>query len=224
MSDMNFIPSYRMAARGRRARIRRWATASVVWAIVLVMLYAGAYALWGGGRKAMAGEQKKIAARIQESSQAIRLLQHELATQNLQLRSSQIVENQPDWSLLLAVLPRTLSGDVVLKRCDLRADPTFTPPASAAAPAASRPGAAQPSQEPRAAGPDAAPAEVQAPFLLKVAGYGKTMSAVLQFVQELERTGLFDRVRLVQTTPEAVQSLPVSGFQVECVLGGKEEK
>jgi hypothetical protein len=241
MADMNFIPSHRMAARDRRARIRRWATASVVWAMVLVTLYAGAYALWGGGRKAMAGEQRRVAARILETSQAIRMIQHELASQNLLLRSGQIVENQPDWSILLAVLPRTLSGDVVLKRCELRADPTFTPPpvaspaaAPAAAPAPARPGSAQPAQESRPAGPadeataaarDAtSSAEVQTPFLLKVAGYGKTMPAVLQFVQELERTGLFDHVRLVQTSPEVVQSTVVSAFLVECTLGGKDAK
>jgi hypothetical protein len=212
MNDMNFIPSYRLTARRRRARIRRWTTACVAWAIFLVTLYGGAYTLWGGGRTALAGDKKDVAVRIRESSQAIRILQHELAVQNLLLRNGQIVENQPDWSLLLAVLPQTLSGDVVLRRCELRADRPSAAPA--AAPAPSSPAAAQ----------SAAPgAETPTTYLLKVAGCGKTMPAVLQFVQELERTGLFDQVRLVETSPEAMQTLTVTGFQVECSLGGKEE-
>jgi len=215
MSDMNFIPSYRIMAGRRRALIRRWATASVVWAIVLVTLYAVAYATWGGGRVAIAGEQRRVAARVQESSQAIKVLQHELTATNLLLRSSQIVESQPDWSLLLALLPRALSGDVVLKRCEVRAVPPVSLPPAASGGA----GAAQ------TASSRAAPAATAAEptFILKISGCGRSMPAVLQFVQELERMGLFDQVRLVHTNPEVVQTLSVTGFQVECSLSGSQE-
>jgi hypothetical protein len=182
--------------------------------------------VWGGGRVALAGEQKKVAARILESSQAIKILQHELAAQNILLKSGQVVENQPDWSVILALLPRALSGDVVLRRCELRADRPTSAPASAAAPAASATPTTRPAPAPVdavAALRDATQAEVRETFLLKVAGCGKSMAAVLQFVQELERTGLFDQVRLIRTSPEALQGLTLTGFQVECSLSGKDE-
>jgi len=248
MTDMNFIPSYRIVAAERRARIRRWAAASVGWAILLAALYACACALWGGGRVALADAEKRVAARIQESSQAIKVIQRELAAQNLLLRSSQVVENQPDWSLMLALLPRALSGDVVLKRCELRPDRPASPPSRPSPSAASSrpaptpeapgtagglPGPPAPSaaRSPGNAGGllaaalgDAAPAaEAEAAYLLRVAGCGKSTPAVLQFVQELERTGLFNQVRLVHTNPEVMQSLGVTGFQVECSLSASQE-
>lgn len=205
VKNANFIPSYRFAARKRRRRLNAWVTGSIAYMTVLLALYAGSHALWSGAGGALADEQAQTNARIQRAGQDIRAAQGELAAQEVMLKAIQSVQKQPDWSILLALVPTALGDEVFLTRCEVRPE---NPAGYAAAPAAAAP--------PAAAKPGAG-----ATFRLKMSGYGRTMAAVLRFAQELERLDLFDQVQLVKTTPETLRSGGAISFQIECALGAK---
>jgi len=193
MRDANFIPKHRFHARRRRRRLILWIAGATVHAVLLLGAYASCYALWGGGGGAVAAEQEAAEARIQQTKQMIAAAQTELATEERTLKANRVVRNHPDWSLLLMLLARSMNDDVVLGRCELK--PEDSPDES-------------PSQEDGANG-----------FRLDMSGHAKTVTAVSRFALELERTGLFDQVRLLKTKRQPFLSGSATSFQMECVIG-----
>ena len=192
MQSRNLIPVYRLAARSRRRRLRRWTVAIAAYAAVLVGVYVGARLIWGGNQTALAAELERTAAHVAQTSHTVRTFQKELDAQDLALRANKALGNQPDWSLLLATLPVKLGDDLVLRRCEIK-------PGDAAAGAAAK-------------------ADAPEAYTLRIAGYGRAMSSVLAFVQSLEALGLFDQVRLTRTNSEPFLSGTAIGFQVECLM------
>jgi hypothetical protein len=152
---------------------------------------------------ASAAGLRETALRIEKAHQAIEDAQRELATAERTLKANRAVGNQPDWSLLLALLARNLGDQVVLSQCELKPDV----PGEAAV------GAAGASDQPRPA---------RGGFILKLAGYGETQPDVSRFVLNLERAGLFDQVRLVRTSSRAFLSASAIAFELECGLGGQD--
>lgn len=202
MSSANLIPAYRLAARQRHCRIRVWMSAGIAYLLVVLGVYAACYGLWGRGLSTVTGEQETTTARMQEVSRRIRAAHGELEALNQKLEAIQAVESQPDWSMLLAVLPESTRGDIVLTQCELAPD---RPAATAAVPSA----------------PNNVPRDAAAAYSLRIAGFGQTIAAVLRLARELEQMGLFDHVRLVRTNGEPFLSGTATRFQIECTLGGK---
>jgi Tfp pilus assembly protein PilN len=200
MKSVNFMPSYRIVARQRRRRIRLW---TVVIGVTLVLELVGiacGYGLWCGGRMVLAKEEDRAAATIQSADRAIRMLQGELATQEATLKANQALEGQPDWSRMLSLLAQSLGDGVIVKRCELKP----RPPAGPVTPAS-------------------APLKEGDAYALKVSGVGRAVADVLQFAGALERSGLFDQIRLVKTDTEPFLSGTATVFEMECALGGKTE-
>jgi Tfp pilus assembly protein PilN len=195
MKSRNLIPVYRLAARARRRRLRRWTIAIAVYATVVLGVYSGCRVFWGGDQTALAADLERTADRMTQTSRAVRTLQKELEMQGQALRANEAIGNQPDWSLLLATLPVKLGDDMVLRRCEVK-------------PAGAETGAALPS-------------ELSESYVLRIAGYGRGMTSVLAFVQGLEALGLFDQVRLTRTGSEPFLSGTAISFQVECLMDEK---
>jgi len=212
MRSVNFIPARRLAARSRRRRRNRWAVTMSVYALMLVGVYGGAYALWGGGHVALADEERRTTLRIEQSKRDIHTLQEELTAGEATLKANRALTDQPDWSILLALVARDLNDEVVLTRCELKGGASAAPTATAATPMPTT--ASAPAAVP-AASPEGARPEV---FVLDVTGYGKTMMAVSQFVLAMERTGLFDEVRLVKTNREPFLTTSAVAFQITCLM------
>jgi hypothetical protein len=194
MNNVNFIPSYRRAAEQRRRRLTQWIILGIAYGVFLATAIASGYAVWGGGGAALAEELENIRTQMKVTNSEIAAMRGELEAKGKTLRAEQIVVSQPDWSLLLALLARSLSDGAVLTQCDLKPE----------VPAGAATVAAQP---------------VPASFSLRLSGYGKALSPVLQFAQELERAGLFDQIRLVKTDPEPFMSGTAIRFQMECTMG-----
>jgi hypothetical protein len=214
MKNTNFIPLYRIVARQRRNRVRWWITAI---AISLVLELGGivcGYGIWRGGRMVLAGELTKTATTLASADRAIRMLQSELAAQQATLKVSQDVQSQPDWSVLLALLARSLGDGAVLRRCELKPVP---------AAAAQKPGTGNGEQ---GTGKDASGSLLlgdATAFALKINGCGRTVADVLKFAEGLERAGLFDQIRLVKTDTQPLLAGTAVGFEMECSLTGTRE-
>ena len=200
MKSVNFMPAYRIVARQRRRRMRWWAVGIVVTLLAELGGIACGYGLWCGGRMVLAKEEDRTTATIQSADRAIRMLQGELATQEATLKANQALEGQPDWSCLLSLLARSLGDGAVVKRCELKPRPPAGPVTAASA--LQKEGDA---------------------YALRVSGVGRTVADVLQFAGELERSGLFDQIRLVKTDIEPFLSTTATSFEMEGSLGGKAE-
>jgi len=198
MKNINFIPAYRRVARRDRRKLTRWITVGAAYLVLVAGGTAACYAVWSVGGATLAGELEKTKAQIQMTNGELRSMRTELEAKEKALRAEQAAIDQPDWSLLLAMLARSMGDGLVLTQCELR------PVAAGHAPAA----------EP----------ETTASFSLQVAGYGKTLPGVLRFAQELERSGVFDQIRLVKTDPEKFLAGTAVRFQMECTMGPKKRE
>lgn len=206
MQSVNYIPSHRLAAKGRRRRTNRWVVIGSAYAALLLGMYACFYALWGGGHRALADERQETDLRIQRTKQAIATVQRQLAAEEMTLEANQALADQPDWSVVLMLLAKSLDDEVVLNRCELKAAPTPAP----TTPPTPVPTSAQPARTNTNT------------FVLVMAGYGKTVASVSRFVLELERPGLFDQVRLIKTNREPFLSGHAVNFQIECSIGAAQ--
>ncbi len=118
------------------------------------------------------------------------------------MASGRAVGEQPDWSLLLAMLSSALGDETVLRSIRLQAPPEAAP------------GAAGGSGTPGGA----AAARTLQPITLEVTGLGRTQQVVSEFVLRLEHTPLFEMVRLVDTRREPFLNDHAVVFRIECVL------
>ena len=201
---MNFVPASRLCAQRRGRRLRLWTVGGLVYVAVLVAVYLFALSLWGADPRTYAYELDKTRTNIQRAEQTILATRQQLDKAELMLQAHQAAGNHPDWSLLLTMLADSLNDEVVLKQCELKSVPSPAGSASAGAGQATPSGAGRP-----------------APYLLRLAGYGRTHAAVSQFVLQLEKIGLFDQVKLTRTVREPFMSDSAILFQVECPLGGQ---
>lgn len=214
MKSVNLIPAPRQVAKRRRVHLRRCAAMCAAWAVLLVVAAVAIRVVWGGDGDAQAGDRlAAVSDDIARTERAMAETRNQLAAAQSTLRAHEAIANQPDWSILLAVLARKIGDDVVLKGVRVhpagasasaaRTDPRRT--TVMAAPGAGGPGGA--------GGPIAEP-----PFVLEASGMAKTHAAANRFVLELEKTGLFAKVTLLDTAREPFLVGEAIAFRLECSL------
>ena len=207
MVDFNLIPAHRVDARRRNVGLRRWAIVCIAYAAVLGAGYGVCRGVWVDSRD-LDEELAETARQIDESNQAIDVLGQELATARLMLDSTMKVVDQPDWSVLLALIGRTLGDQIVLKRCQLQQseDQQLHGPAT---------------RHSRRGQQAALLSEMPDAFTLALNGYGRSPESVSEFVLRLEQVGLFKRVAVLTTNREPFMSGEAIAFEIACTLGDK---
>jgi Tfp pilus assembly protein PilN len=201
----NLIPLPRLEARRRRLRLRVWVAAVSVYAAALAVVYTVCLGAWAVDSHDLARQQKATEARVAETRRQIDEVNADLADARRTLRANEVLGGHPDWSLLLMVLARSMNEEVVLRQCDLaslktvRADDA----AETAAPA---------------------PADGVDGWRLQMNGFGRTVASVSEFALAIEKTGLFDRVRLLKTIRQPFLAGQATHFQIECDLGTVAEE
>ena len=119
--------------------------------------------------------------------------------------------NQPDWSVLLALLAEALGPEAALRSVELTLDAPPPPPA-----AATKSGDKKAAEE-------SAPEPARS-FSLRLLGIAKSQVAVNGVVTRLEETGLFELIELVETRREGTGPNDVTAFQFRCRMGERREK
>ena len=203
MKSVNLIPAPRRDAKRRRTHLR-WCAAVCGGLSGAVLMAAIAFRLfWGGGEpgldRQLAIAQEEVKRIDAEFTQA----RNELAAVNAANATERQIAAQPDWSLLLALVADRAGNEVVLRSLSVAprtAEITDAKPA----PVAGKPAA-----------PPAAPARG---LVLTASGLGKSQPAVTQFALRLEKTGLFSRVRLIDTNREPFLADEATAFHLECSL------
>ena len=213
MKCFNLMPTPRRQAKACRARARQWLAVGVAFVGMLVMICITCHKTWGVGPEPLADEIRQTTDRIKASGRTIAELREQLVASRWKLDTVRGVGRQPDWSVLLTLLADGLGNEVVLRSCEL--DEILIPLERAAG----RRG------EPRI--PVTSVSEdkkKRIAFVLSVSGFGRSQTAVSQFVLRLERSGMFDNVRLVSTIREPFLNGKAIAFRLKCRLEGTRDR
>ena len=203
MTGANLIPAARREAKQRRARQRVWIIICCLYGALLVAGYGICHALLGTDDQTIDHQARKAAARAESFQRRLAGLQAKLDEARRKLEANLAVGDQPDWSVLLTLLADTLDDDLVLSQCRIQP-----------------PGYAQKAKGPRLRGlAEQMVARRQDQFVLTISGFGRTQAAVSRFVLRLEKTDLFDQVKLVKANREPFLTDRAVAFLVECSLG-----
>ncbi len=211
---VNLIPGHRREALRRRRRGRWWAVICLAYAVTLGGAWATLRVAGGGADRAIAADLAETRNRVEDLELAIERLGPQLAEARASLAASRTIGGQPNWSVLLNLLAVLLGDDAVLSACELKPIEEPRPPRRVVEAASDQ-----------TAEPPLQPSETRAPerYTLRLEGVGRTQAAVADFVLRIERTELFDRVKLVETKKVPFGAEQAVAFEIECRLGQREE-
>lgn len=205
---VNLIPAHRREARGRRTRVRRWAVVCGAHALLLGVVYLCCALAWSVSSDGLERDLAAASSEIEELTSSLASAGAELAEAQLLLESVRGIAKQPDWSLLLALVSKSLGDEAVLDT--FRVGP----------PNASRPGVRTRKVSSGVGGNAArqagAATQSEPPYTLYLSGYARSQAAVSRFVLRLDELDLFERVDLLRTSREAMFGGDATGFQVQC--------
>jgi Tfp pilus assembly protein PilN len=197
MKAINLVPSHRRDAHAKASRVRAWSVGGGAYVVLLLAACALSYAIWGGDEAAVAAQSQRATRQLEESQRVIGKLQPELNETQARLDTIRAIDEQPDWSVLLRLLAKSTTDQIVLTACRLDGQPD--------APRNN----ARPTTQP-----------LGASHTLTVSGFGRTQASVSHFVLRLEEAKLFDQVTLIKTSREAFASGEAVAFRIECSLSG----
>lgn len=210
MTGFNLIPLPRRQAQRVRTEIRRWISIAIAYIVLVACALAAAGAAWDTDHSALDHRLADLQRHQTNLQDSLKKLKERIDADQRKLAADKAVSLQPDWSVLLALLPGSLGDDAALSSLSLRQDP---PPPPAAGPAAKPEPQSSP---PRPAKPVKPPPERG--YTLKLAGVARSQASPSAIVVSLEESRLFDRVKLVETRRETAGKSDLIIFEIECRL------
>lgn len=209
---VNFVPAPRRISRQRQSCTKLWIAITCAYSVVLAVVFVGYQSMAGAAVENVDNELAMVNSDIQSTQKQISEVTPTLNESRLTLQASRAVGNQPDWSVLMALLASRLNERVVLSHCSLTPQNSETTVSTTV---------------PRIGGGRASPQDANTKsgpthFNLDVRGLAKTQASLSTFVLELEQAGLFAKVvlqdaqRVEFVKGEAIQ------FQIVCTLQGEE--
>ena len=123
MRGVNLIPAPRLQAQRRMTRLCRWGAACGVYGAVIVCAAAVGQMTSSQGHVALEAQAAELHRQTQEDLEAVKRIRPELAATTAALQVAQRVGEQPDWSLLLALVADRLGDDAVLSSCRIHPAP-----------------------------------------------------------------------------------------------------
>ena len=204
MTSTNLMPRDRLARKRRQGRLRVWIACCAAYGVVLGAACMVSHAAWGGAPGQVADELGAIRQEVKKASGSVIKARRELAEAHTVLRAGRAVGNQPDWSVLLGLLSRELGDDVVLAECKVG---PVTKDRSEPAKRAAGLGAA---------GLEAPLGEMR--YKVVLTGFGRTQSAVSQFVLRLEQVEILEQVKLAKSSRQSFGDGEAVAFRIECML------
>lgn len=207
MITANLIPLPRRLERQRRTRVRRWFAAWCAAGSLMASGVAGAALTWETSTGGVEAELAGVSTKALDVGGDVKLLAAEIDKCKKKLAANRAVGDQPDWSIVLALVSKVLGEDVHLRKLQVRIDAPVIPAVIPGQPVEKKPlAAAEPT------------------YIVRLTGLAPTPTAVSKVILELEATQFFTRVELIETkSADASQS--ESGlqnqvmFEIECRLG-----
>lgn len=199
VNGVNLVPMARRYARRRRVWIRFWMTVCVLYMALWLVAFLTAQLTLVSDDRELRMKFDEVYAEVEEAKKEAATLRARISGETSRLQASRAVGEQPDWSLLLALLSETLGDRAVLRSVRLEDGNTVGDAAGESGDAAAR------------------------PVTLALSGLGQTQQVVSQLVLRLEQTPLFKSVRLIDTRREPFLAGHAVAFRIECVLEAPKE-
>lgn len=203
MGDVNLIPEQRQVRKRQRARMRLWFQICTVYVILLALSLFFLHNLWKADHATLAEDLQATAQLGKQYSSSMLRLRKELARISTILQTSRAIKRQPDWSKLLIIIAETLGPDVVLNKCQIVTLDSAGRPITG-------------SQQETLTSQAVTTLLSARRYRLTLAGLGREHSTVSKFVVQLEQSGLFDSVTLLNNQRQDVRNQSVVVFDIEC--------
>lgn len=194
MTNVNLIPAPRRQAAAARAYLAKWVAAMVVYCILLLATSIVCVTYADEGASPLARESKRLSFRLGNASRTLLSLHRELTVAQHKLQSAKEVGKQPDWGVLMAVLVRNLTDEVVLDLCRLERG---------------RKGKGAPGEQPTA---------LEGQLVLVLSGLARSQADVSGFILRLEKTNLFAKVTMVKASREPFLAGKAIAFELKCSI------
>jgi len=203
-SALNLIPVARLEARRRQAAAHRWLVGGAVFVTLLITVSVFVQMRWGGEPADLADALSEATAQTEQTRRQLTQLQAELTAIERRLAANRAVTNQPDYAVLLALLARQLDDELILRSCAFEPIPIDR---------------SETRRSMDATG-EQTDADLPPGFTVAASGLAANQRAVSAYVLRLEQTGLFHRVRLVNTRREPTNfgTGRAIAFEIECYL------
>lgn len=211
--SINLVPVPRQIDRMRRSRIKTWLIAGSAYSVLLVVLFAVFQVMTGTAFQSVDKELHEVNAELASTGKNIQAIQPQLVNSKSTLQASRAVGNQPDWSVLVALLASRLNERVVLSHMGL--SPAVVIADQPSVPRVVRRGSTvKPAQDEGAKAPQQ--------FNLDVRGMAKSQAALSTFVLKLEQANLFAKVILQDAQRVGFVEGEAIQFQIQCTLMGRQ--
>jgi hypothetical protein len=194
MRQINLIPARRRDAKRRRTHMKWCGGGCAAFTLVAVAITVIAWSTWAGEDSEVRQQIARADEDIRHNEKALVEARVKFAADENRLAAAKEIAEQPDWSLLLSLLAQKSDDQMVLRSCQLR-----------------------PAADLLAEG-KTADAHVAGGLVVVVTGVARTPQNAQQYVIRLEKTGLFERVTLVETRREPFLNGEASAFRADCVL------
>jgi Tfp pilus assembly protein PilN len=205
MADVNLIPEQRQLRKRRRVRTRLWLRLGSAYIVAIALTLFSIHMLGKADNVALAEDLESAAVRVKQHRSSMLRLRKELARITTTLQTSRAIKRQPDWSKLLVIIADTLGQDIVLNRCEIATLDSV--------------GREITGSQQEALTSQAVSTLLSArQYRLILAGLGREHTAVSRFVVQLEQSGLFDSVNLLNNQRQDVQNQSVIVFDIECQM------
>jgi len=208
MDVADLLPAHRREARQRRLLRRRWMCGAGAFAGAVVLSGLVLASIMPANADLSASELARINDSVARTQRSIAEVEPRLVDTQRTLRANLSVSGQPDWSVLLALLADVAGEDIVLSRCKL--EPQAPPVEGAVEPKGSAAAGGAPGRP--------VPEQTEPKYVLDLSGLARNQTQTSQFVLRLEQMGLFERVRLVNTSTSQIKDTQLSSFQLTCDL------
>ncbi len=197
--SINLLPATRLSSRAQQRRVTMWSAAVGVEVLIALSLCLFAGATWGRQAGAVGRGLDEVDSQIKSNEAKVTELRATLSKLDAANRSSAMLSDRPDWSILLAILSRSLGDDAVLSAVSIQ--PRMAAPV------------------PAVAGKPPVPVNpIARDFVVNLKGSARSSDAVSRFVLQLQRIELFDDVSLLRSRRDVVRAGLPTTFEIESTL------
>jgi hypothetical protein len=195
--NWNLLPGELVVRRLNRIRRKRWVTLIAVYSAGLLLTCGVLWAIAHPGTASARSDAAMLAARNRETLGSVERTEKQLAVVREQLEHRKTLTEQPDFSIVLRLVSRSVEPETVLRQLSLSGSGTDTLRAS--------PPAAGTEREPRH-------------FLLTLTGTSRGEGSVSRLSDKLRASGAFDHVELKRTSRDPSGVSDAVAFEILCVI------
>lgn len=202
MMRINLLPTARRDAVVRLARTRKWIVGISIGTAIAAASLAGGRATWPDDRNQLRNQELTLESAQADLLQLVSSLKEEVDHKLDALHAANEIGDEPDWSILLALIADRTGKKVVLTLVAI--EPTASP--------------ATPSTKATNAQTQQQPPSIS----LVLSGIGTSAHQVSLYSVRLEELGLFERVVIEQSSRSPTGQLGSIMFTIRCRLLGEE--